>query len=257
MNQPVVVYLILSLMFLVISVVFIFFIVFHNKKMLEHTNRLAQMEIAKSKQDLKDSIAIQEMERSKIGADLHDDLGPTLSAVKLKINSISTGNTLREADWVQIRSMIDQTIYNVRTLSHTLYPNTLKEFGLVDAVREMIARIAGLTNVAFIANIDPSANKLEYPVQLSLYRIIQEFINNSLKHSHCTEIHIQLLSGPGEIAMDLSDNGKGFAGDPDKHEGLGLKNMRMRAEAINAAFQLESKKDKGTSLKITRNLSVT
>ena len=255
MNQPAVVYLIVSLMFLIISLVFILFIIFHTRKMVEHKTRMAEMELAKSKQDLKDSIEIQEKERSRIGSDLHDELGPTLSAVKLKINSVTNGKSLEEPEWNQLRDMIDQTITNVRSLSHELYPNTLKTFGLNEAIQELIKRLGALTPVHFHARMDPAARTLEYDVQLSLYRIIQEFFNNSLKHSDCSEIQLELRVLPHTISLDLSDNGKGFASGQTPEEGLGLKNMRMRAEAINASFQFHAEKDKGTSLHVRRNLN--
>lgn len=246
--------LVLSIVFMVVSLVFIVFIVFHNKKMIEHQTKITEMELERSRQNLRDSIEIQENDLAKLGADLHDELGPTLSAVKLKINSLANGSANHQEEFTQLKSMIDHTIYNVRTLSHALYPNALKEFGIVNAVNDLIKRLSTLTEIHFIVQMDPAANTLPYPVQLSLYRIIQEFYNNSLKHSDCTEITLNLSLQNDIIALDLSDNGKGFIAVEKQQEGLGLKNMRMRAEAINATFQLTSEKEKGAILQVRRQL---
>lgn len=246
--------LVLAIVFMVVSLVFVIFIIFHNKKMIEHKTKITEMELERSRQNLRDSIEIQENDLAKLGADLHDELGPTLSAVKLKINSLANGSSAHQEEFAQLKSMLDHTIYNVRTLSHALYPNALKEFGLVNAVNELIKRLSSLTDIRFTVEMDPAANELPYPVQLSLYRIIQEFYNNSLKHSDCTEIKLNLALQHNTIALDLSDNGKGFTAAEKQQEGLGLKNMRMRAEAINATFQLTSEKEKGAILQVRRQL---
>ena len=91
MTDVITTFLMLTIVFFVVSLVFIVFIVFHNKKMIQHRNKINEMELAKARQDLRDSIEIQEKDLAKLGADLHDELGPTLSAVKLKINSLNTG----------------------------------------------------------------------------------------------------------------------------------------------------------------------
>jgi signal transduction histidine kinase len=254
MSDQATVFFIITLLFLIMSLVFVLFFIFHNRKMIEHKTRLAEIELAKSKQDLKDSIEIQEKDMAKLGADLHDELGPTLSAVKLKINSISNGTPLQEHEIKQLRDMIDHTINNVRTLSHTLYPNTLKEFGLKDAIRELIKRISTITPVSFTTHVDEGSGRLDFNTQLSLYRIIQEFINNSLRHSGCTAISVRLTLTPQEVNLELTDNGRGFNSEQILKDGLGIKNMRMRAESIQATFQLESEKNKGAVLRVSRNL---
>ncbi len=219
---------------------------------MEHTAKVAEMELAKSKQDLKDSIEIQEIERAKLGADLHDELGPTLSAVKLKVNSITSGASLKEEEIRNLTEMIDQTIINVRSLSHELYPNTLKEFGLPDAIQELLKRISMMTSVRFKTEVDSRVGDLDYPVQLGFYRIIQEFCNNSLKHSQCDEIELKLTFKESDLYLEIRDNGKGFIQNEKSSAGLGMKNMRMRAESINATFQLTSSPENGTGLQIVR-----
>jgi signal transduction histidine kinase len=254
MSDQATVIFMLTFLFFVISLVFILFVVFLSRKMIQHRKKIAAMELAKVKQDLRDSLEIQEKDLEKLGADLHDELGPTLSAVKLKINSLSSNSPIPPADLQQLRSMLDHTIYNVRTLSHALYPNALKEFGMVNAVQDLIKRLSTLTDVQFSTEIDPEANKLDYNIQLSLYRIIQEFFNNSLKHSGCSQINLHLDINDQAVTLELSDNGKGFEMTGGQKEGLGLKNMRMRAESIDATFQWLSEKEKGAILQVRRQL---
>lgn len=111
-----------------------------------------------------------------------------------------------------------------------------------------------MTTVHFIANVDPQANSLDYNIQLSLYRIIQEFFNNALKHSECTEIVLDLHLTGDAIKLQLTDNGKGFDMKPEDRAGLGMKNMRMRAESIDATFQFLAEKNKGVILQVSRQL---
>lgn len=257
MSDVFTVFLMLTLVFFVVSLVFIVFIIFHNKKMLQHKNKINEMEMARIRQDLRDSIEIQEKDLAKLGADLHDELGPTLSAVKLKINSLPTGQAIQTDELQQLKSMIDHTIYNVRTLSHALYPNALKQFGIADAVRDLIKRLSSLATVTFTSNVDPEANTLDYNVQLSFYRIIQEFFNNSLKHSDCTAITLDLHLTNDTVQLKLTDNGKGFDLTPEMQAGLGMKNMRMRAESIDATFLMQAEKNKGTILQVSRQRHAT
>ncbi|MBP7821852.1 MAG: hypothetical protein KA010_02935 [Saprospiraceae bacterium] len=250
MNNNAEVYFVLSLLFLVISMVFILFIVFHNKKMMEHQKKLRDIEIAKSKQDLRDAIAIEEKERARLGADIHDDLGPTLSAVKLKINSMKPNQPLAETELSQVKEMINQTIVNIRSLSHSLYPNTLKEFGLKEALLEMFRRISSMTHITIDADISDDTDILNFEEQLSLYRIVQEFCTNSIKHANCSHIFLSLLCSNSHIKLNANDNGNGPSFNGFSKEGLGIKSMRMRAESINATFKLESDVKKGTALTI-------
>lgn len=252
MTQETTVYFTITLLFLIMSLVFVLFFVFHNKKMLQHKAKLAEIELARSKQNLIDTIEIQEKEMARLGMDLHDELGPTLSAVKLKINALGQTGIMKKEDLTQLRDMMDHTISNVRNLSHTLYPNTLSEFGLSDAIHELVKRIDSVSSIEFEVRIAKDTDALDFTTQLSLYRITQEFINNSIKHSGCSKLTIQVTVDQQGFLLLLADNGKGYLLDAKSNGGLGLKNMRMRSESIHAVFAVESAPGAGMTVQVGR-----
>ena len=150
------------------------FLIFHNRKMIQNKDEIQRLELEKAKKILVDSIQIQESERARIGADIHDDLGPTMSAMKLKINNLSSDKPASERDVSQLKLMIDETIKSIRGLSHSLYPNTLEKYGLKTAIEELANRVTG-EELKIVTNIDPLLTSLDFYTQINIYRIIQEF----------------------------------------------------------------------------------
>lgn len=223
-------------------------LVFHNRKMVQNRLIVQTLELEKAKKTLVNAIEIQESERSRIGADIHDDLGPTLSAIKLKINQLQIDDAFTSNKINQLKSMVDETIKSIRSISHSLYPNTLEKYGLISALNEMANRING-GHIKMVCNIDLSANDLTFYQQINLYRILQEFCNNSIKYSECNEIILDITSSNNFICIIIRDNGLGF--DIKKNEkGLGIRNMRMRADVIDFDLDFISTKNKGTQLKM-------
>jgi len=212
--------------------------------MVDNKTQIQKLEIEKAKRTLVQSIEIQEEERARIGADIHDDLGPTLSAIKLKINHLKSTDPSQEKKIILLRSMIDETIKTVRDLSHSLYPGTLQNYGISDALQELGSRMTN-DDITARFTITNEIEKLTFFQQINLYRIIQEFCNNSIKHSKCSTITLECLSEGGQLSIVLSDNGQGFEMNQEQL-GLGLRNMKMRADSIDFSFTLESKPNHGT-----------
>jgi len=219
--------------------------------MVDNKTQIQQLEIEKAKRTLVQSIEIQEEERARIGADIHDDLGPTLSAIKLKVNHLKGTDPSQEKKILQLRSMVDETIKTVRGLSHSLYPGTLQNYGIINALQELASRITG-DDVTATFKISKEIEALTFFQQINLYRIIQEFCNNSIKHSGCSEISLECSQHDGVFFVILTDNGDGF--DFDKEQlGLGLRNMTMRAESIDFSFTLGTKPGHGTSMTLLKD----
>ena len=238
-----------SIGLLIFAIFLASFFVFHNKKMIENKDEIQRLELEKAKKILVDSIEIQESERARIGADIHDDLGPTMSAMKLKINrlSIEKPNTKRDLD--QLKMMVDETIKSMRSISHSLYPSTLEKYGLKAAIEELSNRVKG-EDLTINTEIVPEIDALDFHTRINLYRIIQEFCNNSIKYSKCSEIRINIHEQDKVFHVNASDNGTGFDLNEKTKSGLGLRNMKMRAEAINYNFALSSTPGQGTQIKL-------
>lgn len=231
---------------------FIGFLIFHNRKMVQNRDEIQTLELAKAKKSLIEAIEIQEAERSRIGSDIHDDLGPTLSAIKLKINHLTSNEATTSRNIIQLKSMVDDTIKVVRGLSHSLYPTTLEKYGLSNAISELSQRINS-PSIKTSFEIDDQIDKLSFYKQINIYRIIQEFCNNSIKYSNCSNIIMTMNIDEDCCSLTLSDNGIGFNIEVDEM-GLGIKNMRMRSEAIDFDFRISSTLGKGTVINLQKRL---
>lgn len=244
---PALTIILVSLSLFVFAAFVIFFIYYHNKKMIQNKDEIQRLELEKAKKILVDSIEIQETERSRIGSDIHDDLGPTMSAIKLKINNLSSKKPTSERDVSQLKMMIDETIKSIRSLSHSLYPNILEKYGLKTALEELANRLNS-ESLHVITHIDPVIDELDFYTQINIYRILQEFCNNSIKYGECTNINISIQKGEEAITINAIDDGVGFDTSDNANHGIGIKNMEMRAKAISFNFELASTIGQGTKI---------
>ena len=139
----------------------------------------------------------------------------------------------------------------VRTLSHQIMPNMLVKNSLSNALRELIDK-SNSPKLHINLTIDGLQEDLAENVQIVMFRIIQECINNTIKHANASEIDIAVKQDSNEISASFRDNGRGF--DPtlyqSKSEGMGLENIKSRIEFLKGYFQLDSEKSKGTSITV-------
>lgn len=250
MSAEVFLIIVVSLCLFVFAIFLASFFVFHNRKMIQNKDEIQRLELEKAKKILIDSIQIQESERARIGSDIHDDLGPTMSAIKLKINNLSSEKPASERDVSQLKMMIDETIKSIRGLSHSLYPNTLEKYGLKTAIEELSNRVTG-QELKIETEINPAIDELDFYTQINIYRILQEFCNNSIKYGKCTIINITIQKDKNDIIINAFDNGIGFDLEDKSNHGIGLRNMEMRAKAINFDFKLFSKSGDGTKITLS------
>ena len=187
-----------------------------------------------------------EKERSRIASDLHDELGPVLSSVKLKMNCLEINSEEDQAQLEKINSHIDTVMKRMREISNDLMPTTLLRKGLVIAVEESIGKVGrqGL-EVNFVHD-----NAIEMPNEKSIhiYRIVQEIIHNTIKHANATKLVIEMKTINGKFILVCRDNGIGFdhSAISSQTTGAGLKNLLSRAELMDGEMFIESKANKGT-----------
>ena len=192
-------------------------------------------------------ITAMEKERARIAADLHDELGPMLSAIKLKIGSFELIDEDDKREALKTDGHIDALMKRMREISYDLIPNTLIRKGLVIALQQFtdfINESDGL-KIDFKAedDINPEQNK-----SIHIYRIAQEVINNTIRHSGAKLLNIHLKQENGTLILSTTDDGVGF----DHHAaakgegGIGLRNILNRTEIIGGQMFIESEKEKGT-----------
>ena len=226
--------------------------VLYNRYRLKQEN-LLQAEIFKQKEIAARSLFEgEQQERIRIARDLHDSLGQMLSVVKMNISTMDdmeTENTLTK----KTAELVDKTIEEVRHISHNLLPEELT-FGLFKAIESMCDKISnsGKTIASLTIPDTISAYKFEKQNELSLYRIVQEVLNNMVKHAHATEIEINVFRREHFMIIHVKDNGKGFDTKEIKQSnGLGWKNIAARVSMLNGKLHISSESLNGTEIEIS------
>jgi len=201
-----------------------------------------------------DIIAAEEKERKRIASDLHDGVGQLMSAAWMNLQALTSQVAgMNDEDALLIQkslALIDESCKEVRQVSHNMMPNALLMKGLVNAVREFIGQIDHRS-----LNINLTAEGIDFPlpshVETVLYRVIQESVNNVIKHAKASELDISILRSNDGIDVMIEDNGLGFDifNLPINH-GIGLENIRSRIKFLKGTVEWNSGVGKGTLVSI-------
>lgn len=200
------------------------------------------------KQNIIAGISAIEQDRARIAANLHDEMGPLLAAIKMKINSFELNDEDDQEQLIKTNSHIDAALKRVREISFDLMPNTLLRKGLIIAVEEFINYNTNKTRLKIELH---TAGVFELSEQktINMYRIIQEIIYNTMKHAQATKLTINIKREKDGLLFSSSDNGIGFDYHHELKEniGFGLRNIVSRVQMIGGHISLESKKGSGTT----------
>jgi len=247
---------------LLLAVGLIVFIVFHQRKVIYFQLRMKKMQEDQQQMMLQASIQSQEEERQRIAADLHDDAGPLLATVRLYLNE----GLIHQDQGTQLQSIynakqiIDDTIQLIRNMSHNLIPPTLKNFGLESAVNDMFQKINGSGSISASARFHDYKRRLKLEYELSIFRVLQELVNNTLKHSHSSFIHLTQNKTDQYIYIRMHHDGEGLTQTEyeklrDTPKGMGLKNIYSRVKILNSKILFE-KDSSNTYYKVTIEIPV-
>lgn len=189
--------------------------------------------LALQKEMLRNEVRSREVERRKIGEDLHDELGPMLSYARMLLSQIHTENETQAETQKRVEQALQESLSAVRTISFGLVPPDFSNKTLEQAVNTLCERLTVSGSVNYSLDIDPVTNTLPEEKRLHVYRIIQELVHNSVRHSGCSHIAIKLHSQPeqNEIILNYTDNGRGLDTKNAKH-GIGMSNIRNRASLL-------------------------
>ncbi len=226
-----------------IGMILIFFVI----SLMRQHRRNVQLH----KEKIEAEIATLEKERKRMASDLHDEIGPLLSAVKLNINSLDSQEPGDRKVIEKVSGYIDEMLTKVREVSNDLMPSSLTRRGLYAAVADFSGRINHSSSIAVNASCT-GPEELSKESQVHVFRIIQEIIHNSIKHSAASVIDVRLQQLNKLLKLDINDNGKGF--DYKKilaeSDGLGLKNILSRVELMGGVMYLDATPGKGVSYSI-------
>ncbi|OJJ17338.1 hypothetical protein BKI52_30835 [marine bacterium AO1-C] len=224
-----------------LAVAIILFVVFYQKRLSQQQLRLQELKNQQQQQLFLATNQVQEKERKRIANDLHDDVGVVLSTAKLYLSHLMTQPNIENVAQ-KIDQLVDAAAQNVRDIAHNLTPQNLEKFGLISAITEMCKKIqeANQIQVSFEYN---EGQRLNFDIELGVYRITQELLNNTLKHAQASEIWLNLKFEGQHLTLQYSDNGVGVnLGSLSKTNnfGLGLQNMIGKAEALQGRINFQS-----------------
>ncbi len=226
---------------------------FYRKKQLEQQSK-HDAEIASQKEIRTKSILdAEEKERRRIAQDLHDGVGQLLSAAKLNLSNLDSKIPIQNEEQKQAMqnalSLVDDSVKEVRAVSHNMMPNTLIKLGLASAVREFITKLGNAPTLKVDLEIVGLDTRLDNQVETVLYRVIQEIVNNIIKHAQASQISMQLIRHETELNVMIEDNGIGFDSSKlDTFDGMGLKGIQTRIEFLNGSVHFDSSIGRGTTV---------
>jgi signal transduction histidine kinase len=224
--------------------------------------KLVQEELViKHQQDLlKSSIDVQEDERKRMAIDLHDEMGATLSLIRMKISSLekeSSQDANLQQQFEHLKSLTDTAMSSIRRISHDLMPPTLLYFGLISSLNQIANTVQQSNPINVKINHPDEQLELPWAISLGLYRISMELINNTIKHAKANAVSINIKIENQILYFKYEDNGIGIS-NINEHKGLGQKSIEARALAMNGSLKMGNGEQKGfyAEIKIPINNSL-
>lgn len=209
---------------------------------------LRSRNFARKKQKLQEDfsrglIQAQEEERTRVARELHDSVGQKLMLLTKKTKAV--GNS-------EMESLAGNTLDELRSISRGLHPATLERLGVTAAIRSMINEVDANTNIFFTNEIEDIDNDLSKEASLHLYRIIQEVLNNMVKHSNAKAASVTIEKNGQTIEATIKDNGKGFQfSDKMKKSSLGMQTLMERAKILHSKLNINSEVNSGTTIELS------
>ncbi|MFN2428560.1 MAG: two-component regulator propeller domain-containing protein [Cryomorphaceae bacterium] len=222
---------------------------------LETEKKLLKRITEQQKLQLEAIVNTEEKERERIAKDLHDGIGQLLSSVKINLgvaSEIIVNTPAAEKLLSQSKATVDQITRELRNISYNLLPPSLEQFGLASAMEEEVNRLKG--NPDLFIHFDSSIRdqKFSKKLEVVLFRVFQEVLNNAVKHAKAKEITIQLIQHPHHIMLMIEDDGVGF--NPEealiRKDSSGLKNLNSRIDLLQGSINIDSDSNAGTSITI-------
>lgn len=193
----------------------------------------------------------QESEWKVIAGELHDSIGQNLSAINIFLQQELKSSPEPSKKVIDASSLVIETVDEVRRISQRLYPKQIERLGLTVSIEAMIERISSASEIQFNCNIDKIDNILSRENEVQYFRVVQELMNNIMKHSGAKNVTFIVRKSVMFIVTEINDDGIGFEFTNPAKLGFGLINIEERLRMIKAVYEFNSEKDKGTNFKIT------
>ena len=250
--EQLVLFVIAITLLIILLIGFIAFVVIrYQKKQMMYSKTLNDLQAEHENSILQTQLEIQEQTFAHISREIHDNIGQKLTLAKLYLNTLEPANPNRQEKVIEDTvHIIGDVIADLSDLSRTMGSEIIQQSGLIKAIEYEIGLLnkAGIYQLKLTVTGEPvflDANK-----ELVLFRIVQEALNNIVKHANAVNIHIMLHYLPDELRLRVTDDGKGFDSSAPLDRGNGLQNMSRRAQLLQGSCTLESAAGKGTSIHI-------
>ncbi|MDR2207098.1 MAG: sensor histidine kinase [Flavobacteriaceae bacterium] len=236
---------------LLILVLALIYRMYRNRQKLQQI-KIAELEKEKQLSAAQSLLKGQEEERGRIAQDLHDGLGGLLSGVKLQLGAMKGNLVLTEENGALFNRAIgklDESISEMRRVAHNMMPEALLKLGLQQALQDYCENLNILQKLRINTEFHGLEQRMESSTEVIIYRIIQELLNNSIKHSGATSVLLQVMRQENTLSVTVEDNGKGFdVAETDEKSGIGLQNIRSRVNYLRGKIDIKSEPGKGTSV---------
>lgn len=216
------------------------------QKEINHLQKLDTLKREKEIEIMQTMINVEDAERKRVARDLHDSIGSKLSALKIIFANSESKN---EHDTTKVNAILETSISELRQISYNLIPESLLKLGLENALGDLCFSLSS-NNVLIEFHSYEIDNSMPLTTQTNIFRIVQEIINNALKHSGASQILVSCSQNKERFYISIEDNGSGFdISKIDENSGLGMKNIKSRIELLNGTLDCESNSG-GTSYNI-------
>lgn len=246
------IFLLTSTILIIVFVIgiFLFLLKYRKRKMLHEIEKRVIQE-THQKELLQTQVEVQQQTMQQIGREIHDNVGQKLTLAALYTQQIDYENKFPELKEriLSVGNIINDSLQDLRALSKTLAEIKSGSFDLIEYLNDELTIVGktGICKTMFETNI--STYRIDYSTLIVIKRIVQEFLQNSLKHASCQNIFLEIENNNDHLKIKIQDDGIGFnMTEHAAHNGIGLANMRKRAELINASFSFNSEEQKGTQL---------
>jgi PAS domain S-box-containing protein len=204
-------------------------------------------------------IEAQEAERQRVARELHDGVNQIIASAKMRLHKVEDGvaaiDPAARRMLARCGELLVQALEENRRIAHALRPSDLDELGLVEASRNLCKELEARSNLQVSCQIAEPVKRLPPAVELNLFRIIQETLNNAEQHAHATAVSLQMAVQDASLELSIRDNGRGFdlksaRPSQDKRRGIGLTNVRERAAALGGVCEINSAPNQGTVIHV-------
>jgi signal transduction histidine kinase len=225
-------------------------------RLVNYLDRVDRQRAMFNRRIMTEVLRAEERSKQHFSKELHDGMGPLLSSAKMSLSALSQDGLSEQQRELLSNTIyiLDQALRSVREISNNLSPQVLVDFGLSQAVENFTSRLSVMHGVVIRFNTTLTTERFDGDVEVIVYRVICELINNSLKHSGCTDIVLDLEYQDNTLTLNYADNGRGFDPETVTDCGMGLSNISSRISSLGGIFTINSAK--GMGFKATAQVQV-